>query len=248
MAIRKPLFSCLLIFTTLSANAQGEPNTFSIIPKVGATLSSTTRINFEYDAEYPLTPEDSKGLKPKYLLGVTAGVDFLYQFTESSGLSLGVFYTQQGYRLNDQVNEELKDARINFGKRQTQLQYITCPLMYHYHLVGGFALGTGLQVGGLIAAKASGEAMEQGDVATNSRASVPQNANNKANKKRRFDNNVKDFYHKVDVAIPLEVSYEIGRLICNLRYSIGLRPIFNFQNDKTRNKSFLLTAGYKFDF
>lgn len=103
-----------LLIAASTASAQQKAGTFSVTPKVGVTVSNINGRMPVYVAYavMPQVPEhegtiyvpDSDPGKwglisyenQKRKAGFTAGIEAQYQFTRLFGLSVGVFYTQQG--------------------------------------------------------------------------------------------------------------------------------------------------------
>ena len=105
-----------LVLMSLTANAQQKAKTFSITPKVGITASSFSG-NMPATISYVIIPDRIYGSQPvdestliragamgfgdmKNKVGFTIGAEGQYQFTSVVGLSLGVFYTQEGAAYN----------------------------------------------------------------------------------------------------------------------------------------------------
>ena len=64
------------------------------------------------------------------------------------------------------------------------------------------------------------------------------------------DDNIKDFYEKSDLSIPLGLSYEFDDVAVDLRYNLGISNIMNKDlanalDSKIRNGVIMLTIGYK---
>jgi uncharacterized alkaline shock family protein YloU len=64
----------------------------------------------------------------------------------------------------------------------------------------------------------------------------------------KYDEDVKDQCNKLDVAIPIGVSYQIPTVpvYIDARYNLGLTKIVKDIDESVKNQVFQLTVGYKF--
>ncbi len=62
------------------------------------------------------------------------------------------------------------------------------------------------------------------------------------------EEDMKDFYKKLDVSIPIGISYEFDNVILDARYRFGVNNINDMKelSDKMRNSVFSFTVGYRF--
>ena len=61
------------------------------------------------------------------------------------------------------------------------------------------------------------------------------------------DSDIKDACEKLNLSIPIGISYEISNIVLDLRYNIGLNKTNKADNDnKARSDLFQFTVGYKF--
>ena len=112
-----------MMVATLSANAQFEPGTFTLQPKVGLNLSR-------------ITHEDAK-----YKAGLAAGFEGQYQINDWFGLAAGVMYQQKGYGVK------------NIDDLKVKLEYVDIPVMAKFYVTKGLSINAGLQPGFLTKAK-----------------------------------------------------------------------------------------------
>ena len=108
---------------------------------------------------------------------------------------------------------------------KTNLDYINVPILANAYLFKGFAVKVGVQPGFLVRAK---------EKFTNGGNSV--------------DNDIKDACNKVQLSIPIGLSYEYADFVFDARYNWGLTNTFkNDESDKkSHNSVFMFTLGYKF--
>ena len=107
------------------------------------------------------------------------------------------------------------------GECKMKLEYLNVPIMASAELVKGLRIRSGVQLGFLMKAKE-----KLSDVA---------------------EVDVKDETKKVDVSIPLGLSYEYMGIVFDARYNFGLTRVFKSEMGlKAKNSVFNFTIGYKF--
>ena len=118
----KKLFvlAVVAMMATVSASAQQ----MFLKPMVGGTLTTLTG--------------DVEDTKMK--VGLVAGAEFGYLFSEQMGVTAGVLYTMQGCAWKDEDDKQ-------------KLDYLNIPLLFNYYVAPGFALKAGVQFGFLTSAK-----------------------------------------------------------------------------------------------
>ena len=108
---------------------------------------------------------------------------------------------------------------------KTNLDYINVPILANAYLFKGFAVKVGVQPGFLVKAK---EKYTNGGIAV--------------------DGDIKDACNKVQLSIPIGLSYEYANFVLDARYNWGLTNTFKNDNSdkKSHNSVFMFTLGYKF--
>ena len=215
-----------MMVAAMTANAQFEAGTFSIQPKVGGAvtwLSNMPDLNLHelgINADLDKSP----------IAGALLGVEAEYQLAPQFSLAAGVNYALQGSGWKDKnisVNGEvveIKDAKIELG-------YVTVPVTANYYLFKNFAVKAGVQFGFLT--NASMKATAERD-----------------KYKADSDMDIKDAFKKVDISIPMGVSYQFNvPIVLDLRYNLGLTKV-NKESEAGhkdfKNNVIQLTVGYKF--
>lgn len=118
-----------------------------------------------------------------------------------------------------QQGAELKDYNVTW-----KLDYLNIPIMANIYIFKGLALKAGLQPGFKVSSTLEGT-WKGGSASIN------------------IEDTVNDF----DVAVPLGISVDLGRLVLDARYTIGLKQIFKDDMDlDSKNITFQLGIGYKF--
>lgn len=237
------LMSCIFAF---SAYAQQPAGTWSIQPKVGITLSSLTSF-----------PDYAEG---KMKVGSRIGAEVAYQVLPELSFAGGLYHTIRGNKFSKLVHATVQDKstsalsnEITFidpstlpslagvgGELGVSLHYIDVPITANYYLFKGFSLKAGVQMGFLTQAKMKG--LEQ-----------------------FWDSdNLKDYLQKIDISIPVGISYEISKVKIDARYHWGLTNIGDKMlrkytytstgdiatinqigiNTNMKNSYFTLTVGY----
>ena len=108
---------------------------------------------------------------------------------------------------------------------KTNLDYINVPILANAYLFKGFAVKVGVQPGFLVKAK---EKYTRGG--------------------NSFDGDIKDACNKVQLSIPIGLSYEYADFVFDARYNWGLTNTFkqDKRDKKSHNSVFMFTVGYKF--
>ena len=183
--MKKIMMIAAMMVVTLSASAQG----MYLKPMVGATLASFRGGDVE---------------DQKMKVGLVAGAEFGYDFTENMGLTAGLLYTMEG--------SKTKGADYN-----ENLDYLNIPVLFNYYIIPGLAVKAGVQPGFLVRANYD-------------------------------DVDIKDYYKKFDLAIPLGLSYEFSDFVIDARYNLSVTKIPDHGDAKIYNSVIQLTLGYKIPF
>ncbi len=208
--------------------AQPKAGTFSVIPRIGVTLSRLSSDKLYIDQDFSLTS--------KYNPGMTVGADFEYQLSDILALSVGAFYSQQGNKYDDYAEahnlstkkwSEMRDIKNHFD-------YINVPIMASVYTARNLAFKAGLQLG------FNTHASSEMTTATFVR-SDDGNASTQSVDKSKSDVAVKTF----DLSIPVGISYEYMNVILEARYNIGLTKVYKHL-DYGKNSVISFTAGYRF--
>jgi len=123
--MKKFLLMAAVALFTVSANAQQPVGSLTLRPEVGMTIS---KIGGDVDT-------DSK-------VGLVAGAELQYQFTDRFALTGGALYSMEGGKKGD--------LKLN-------LDYINVPILANYYVYGGLALKAGVQFGFNVRSEYKGE-------------------------------------------------------------------------------------------
>jgi len=226
--MKKLMMIAAMMVATMTASAQFEPGTFSLQPKLGGTgamLSNMPALNTQGAGGVNLKSDKTA------MGGFIIGGEAEYQLSKIFSLAAGVNYAQQGsgwknksFSVNGVV-ADLKDAKIELG-------YVNVPIVANAYLFKGFALKAGVQFGFLTSAKMKFTIKAE-------RGGLNQSLNN--------DVSFKDGCEKMDIAIPVGVSYQFKvPIVIDARYNIGLKNISKEPGENFKNQVFQITVGYKF--
>lgn len=238
--IKTLALACLM---AVSANAQSDPGTFSVFPRLGLNISKfTNNAIFIADEGYI----GSETMKHRYKQGINAGAEFQYQVSDNFAVSAGAIYSMEGSNFTDVLYVN-NTSMYEYIDQKMQLHYINVPLMAVGYLgESGFALKAGVQLGFLVDATMSYKLQESQKVGNDWKI-VPEGSG-------EFNETANDLLNKMNVSIPVGVSYEIENISIDARYNIGLSKLYKREynanynaTEKIRNSVFELTVGYKFE-
>lgn len=219
-----------MMVATVSANAQFEPGTFSIQPKVGVTASWLSNMP-DISGTSEITGKKVK-LDKAPAVGIVIGAEAEYQLSNMFSLAAGLNYSMQGSGWED-FTEKSGDYKFELKDMKIQLGYVTIPVVANIYLFKGFAVKGGVQFAFLTNAK--------------EKYSLKVNYDDYILNKD-FDEDIKDGCEKFDLSIPVGVSYQVPTIpiVIDCRYNIGLSKVNKGDGDKMKNNVIQLTVGYKF--
>ena len=224
-------FFLIVLAVTFSAQAQPRTGSFSVIPRIGVNLANITNNEVVVDMQ-----QQDQTLKSRVKPGLLAGVDVEYQATDQLFASIGLQYSMQGSRYPD---FERKDGELveGFSDWHTSLGYLNVPLLVGCRVTDGFSVKAGVQLGVLLNAK---DQMSTTEI-------IPlEDGGREQGKAVEQTTDLYDSCKKLDISIPLAVSYEFENVILDARYNIGLSRIYDLDFLKSRNSVLQFTVGYRF--
>lgn len=231
----------LFLLSVVGVNAQETENPvgkFSVIPHVGVGLSNWSNNTL-------VVGDNADGnLKSKYQAGFTGGVDVEYRATKEVGVSLGVSYARQGFKFPSyQTEKKTNDGTTldGYNNIHANLDYIQVPLMVKAYVTRSLSLMLGVQAGFLCGdgklnmdhtTAIIGKTSENGEVTTKETETMTSTWPTK----------------KVNVSIPIGISYEYMGVILDARYNLGLANVSDAPsevNESCKNNGFVLSVGYR---
>lgn len=186
-------------------------------------------------AVYTFTGKDTDD--EEFQTGLLGGAELQWQCHNQLALSLGMLYVREGSKevgnfvLSDGSDKVIEESMTS----HTKLAYLDIPLMMNYYLSEGLAVKAGLQMGVLLDA----------DVDLSMRG-------------MSVGVDVDPCFRKVDVGLPLGISYEYKNVVVEGRYVFGLTRVSNdkvveygdsqitLNNARMSNSGFQLSLGYRF--
>ena len=232
--MKKLFMIAAMMVAAVSANAQFEPGTLSIQPKIGGNISWLSNT-----PNLPLGDVDDREieLKKSPIVGALIGAEAEYQLTNMFSLAAGLNFAMQGSGWKD-YDEKIGDVKYEIKDTKLNLYYINVPVVANVYLFKGFAVKAGVQVGFLV--KANREL-----------SATVKDENNDWNMSTKYDESFTSECKKVDVAIPMGVSYQVPTIpiVIDARYNLGLTKV-NKESEEGykdfKNNVIQLTVGYKF--
>lgn len=164
----------------------------------------------------------------KVKVGFTAGAEAEYQLTKQLSLSAGALFSMQGaksttvFREVDNTTKEIREVDI---KNTMEFDYINVPILANYYIIEGLAVKLGIQPGFNIVAKRK-----------------------RTDGVEKESKNLSDLgvdVRKVDISIPIGISYEFNDFVVDARFNLGLTEVADLV--KSKNRVFQITFGYQID-
>lgn len=216
------LMAALLCGST-TVQAQLEPGSLCITPKLGFLSASLTNM-----PDLPISETD--GIKRAIFPGFLIGAECEYQLTDMFSVSAGLNYTRQGSKWQ---NYSRPDLGYELKNLQTALGYVNLPIMANVYLFKGFAIRAGVQLGYL----------------TNANTYYKIIYKVALTKDDEVDENIVSDCNRLDVTIPLGISYDLTENITvGASYHLGLTRL-NKEEDPDGdllNRGILVTIGYRY--
>ena len=190
-----------------------------------AAMFATVNVNAQTAGEMYIKPMvggtlstltgDTEGAKMRF--GFVGGAEFGYNISNQFAVTAGLLASMQGASYKD--TNYTKDA-------STTLTYLNVPILANYYLAPGLAIKAGIQPGFLLSAKSKGTELE-------------------GTQWVKYDESGTSGLKKVDISIPLGLSYEFDDIVIDARYNLGLTKINDYDLGKVKNGVIMLTVGYK---
>lgn len=223
----------LLMFTCIGTKAQYQKGDLFLYPRVGFALANVSQQELFY-----LIGNESH--KSKMKNGLTAGIEAEVFANNFLSVSAGLFYANQGLRYADWAQEDkAKRTYSNMEDIYTTMHYINLPILLNGYLTEGLAIKAGLQLGYLVKAKEHihekwGE-IEEGNRYVDKGDDV-------------IDQDATSYFNRIDLSIPIGISYEYNNIVLDLRYNLGLTKVYKNTPDNSGHHQVLtFTLGYQLE-
>ena len=220
--MRKFLFA-IAMMVAMSANAQVEEGDFYLIPKAGVGIADLTGKLFD-----PTKSETNYDATLRPITTFVGGIEGEYGINDKVSFSAGILFAMQGSKTKDNMFK-IKE------------NYINVPLMLNYYPIPncGLAIKAGAQVGFTIRKRITIDGMEySADYIV---------ARNYWGRPVYVESELSKQFNKVDLAIPVGISYEFSNIVLDARYNIGLINVMKDDPENSKNRLWQFTLGYKFN-
>lgn len=238
MNMKKGILSiALLLLSAVGVSAQeveSQVGKFSVIPHVGVGISKWSNCELSFNGE--------EMLKSKYQTGFSGGVDVEYRATKEVAVSLGVNYARLGFKFpsyqTENKNADNSTTLEGYDNIHVNLDYIQVPLKVRAYVTRNLSLTLGVQAGFLC-----GDGKLKMDYTQVTIRNEEVTAKETETKTHTWP------AKKLDVSIPIGVSYEYMGVILSAQYNLGLTNVSDAPKEvdkNCKNKGFGLSVGYRF--
>lgn len=136
--MKRVFITLLLLSATIGIEAQHNHNRWSLIPRIGINSSKTTD-NQYWGVLFETTEKEmAKVRDTNRKVGIVAGLDADYMFTKWLGGTLGVTYSNEGFKKYEITQD---------------LNYLNISVLANIYTFKGLALKSGIQYGILLGAR-----------------------------------------------------------------------------------------------
>lgn len=226
MPMQKALTVVFVCICTVCTHAQDGKRKNALHSVIGLNISMP---NGKWTSEQHLSS------KTKEKFGYVLGVDIEHQYNDVIGGCIGLHYSLNGMRCSDS-SSETDFTRWNVKDFYTNLHYLQIPLLIKAKLFSSFSIYTGIKPGWLIKA-------------------VSHNKNEYYKKEEnewiiddvnsgKASSNVTSLYKRIDIKIPIMLSYEFRSGTIAIVYDYGLTNIRKNSSDKITNNSVTLIYSF----
>lgn len=233
--MKKIVIAMSLLLVSCVAAAQREAGRFSLVPRVGVSLSNLT------DTEFLTDVESNSTVKSRFKAGMAAGADIEYAATEKMGIAVGAYYAMQGYRYPDlktfhdgQFNADIRNYRANMA-------YLNLPVVLFGYVFPHLAIKAGVEFGINLSSKLNEDNRVWYD--------TPGDQAKQSDYKNTVTD-MKDITRRTIISVPVGLSYEYRNFVLDARYNLGMTKVYDglfSEVVKSKNRSIVITLGYRLD-
>lgn len=229
----KALCIILCILCAATAFSQNE-NSLSVYPHVGLNLST-----YDRGMTYFLDNGEGFTFTPKYTIGYIFGGELVKQ-NHNLGVTLGLDFVLERIKYEDVIASS-EDYKIQSKNLSTSNSYLKTPLLVSYSIWGNdysrIYIKSGIQPIFLL------------HNTTKSTLYYYKRENDQwiiiNNLSGKSEGSSTSVYKKIQLAIPIGISYEYKQISIDFRYNIGLTNVYKYTDVKAFNRNFALTVGYR---
>ena len=226
MQMRKALTVVLVCICTVCTHAQGGKRKNALHSVIGLSISMP---------KGKWATEQHLSSKTKEKFGYVLGVDIEHQYNDVIGGSIGLHYSLNGMRCSDS-SSETDFVRWDVKDFYTNLHYLQIPLLIKARLFSSFSINTGIKPGWLIKA-----------VSHNKNEYYKKDGNEwiiDDGNSGKVSSNVTSLYKRIDIKIPIMLSYEFRSGTIAIEYDYGLTNILKNSSGKITNNSVTLIYSF----
>ena len=219
----KKLFIAIGLMVAVSANAQIEEGEWYVTPRVGVGIADLTGKLFD-----PSKAEGTYDATLRPIASFVGGIEGEYGINDNLSFSLGILFATQGAKTRDNLFKVTQN-------------YLNVPIMLAYYPFTnvGLAFKAGAQVGFSFRRRVMIDGVTYGADYVWQR--------NYWGRPVYVESELSKQFNKVDLAIPLGISYEYRNVVLDVRYNLGLINIMKDDPENSKNSLWQFTLGYKFN-
>ena len=225
--MKRIVIIAVTLIASLNMNAQIEEGNWYFTPKAGVSISDMTGQLLD-----PSKIEGNYDVTLRSMVSFTAGADFEYAILDQLGFSFGLNYVKRGSNTKDNLFKLTMD-------------YINMPLTVNFYPIpeAGLAIKAGAQVGFSARKRVTVDGVEY-----NADYNIQQRFNNWGRPTQTYvENELSKQFNKVDLSIPIAISYEFKNIMLEARYNLGLINVMKEDPENSKHRFWQFTLGYKFD-
>ncbi|MBR1389209.1 MAG: PorT family protein [Prevotella sp.] len=225
--MKRIVIIAVTLIASLNMNAQIEAGNWYFTPKAGVSVSDMTGQLLD-----PSKVEGNYDVTLRSMVSFTAGIDFEYAMLDQLGFAFGLNYTKRGSKTKENLFKLTMD-------------YINMPLTLNFYPIpeAGLAIKAGVQVGFSARKRVTVDGVEY-----NADYNIQQRFNNWGRPTQTYvESELSKQFNKVDLSIPIAISYEFKNIMLEARYNLGLINVMKEDPENSKHRFWQFTLGYKFD-
>lgn len=225
MKMKKLFLLAIAMMASLNMNAQIEEGNWYVTPKVGVSVADMTGTLFD-----PSKKEGTYNSTLHPITSFTAGVEWEYGLTDQFGIAFGIGYAHQGSKTDDELFK-------------VSMDYVKVPVVLECYPIPNFGLAVkaGVQID-----FAARKRMKINGIEYNADYDIVAFRNRWGRiVPLAFENEFSRQFNKVDVSIPLALSYEFYNFVVEARYNLGLITVMKDDPESSKHRLWQFTLGYK---
>ena len=230
--MKRLAIALVVLLSAASAQAQYQKGDVFLYPRIGINVANMSNNDLLYE-----DLSAGKTLKSKGKSGLTVGAEVEKFVANPLSLSLGLFYSNQGYRYDDFGSENIQTGEYeNTEEMQCSIHQLNVPLMANLYVTERIALKCGLEGSFFLKAKNSFKStfghIEDGNKYI-------------ADRSEDVSEEADDWFKKMSLSIPIGASFEYKRVVLDARYHFGITKATKIAD--SNHRWFSITLGYQLE-